>query len=125
MKTSNLESLEVFKEKLNSIEKNINDYVNKLIDENKGKSEEIKTNAYHNYKNYVVEQFNSILEELRTVDIKLEEANQIIENGQDDESVANAKKDLSYYTEKKEILGRLEENMIPLETRVMMELTFG
>ncbi len=125
MKTSNLESLEVFKEKLNSIEKNINDYVNKLIDENKGKSEEIKTNAYHNYKNYVVEQFNSILEELRTVDTKLEEANQIIENGQDDESVANAKKDLSYYTEKKEILGRLEENMIPLETRVMMELTFG
>jgi hypothetical protein len=85
-------------------EKNINDYVNKLIDENKGKSEEIKTNAYHNYKNYVVEQFNSILEELRTVDTKLEEANQIIENGQDDESVANAKKDLSYYTEKKEIL---------------------
>jgi hypothetical protein len=125
MNESNLESLEVFKERLNDIEKKINAYVNKLIDENKGKSEEIKTKAYLNYKDYVVEQSKSIMEEYGNTDTKLEEANQIIQNSQDSEEVLKAKKDLTYYTEKKEILERSETNLIPLETRVVMELTFG
>jgi hypothetical protein len=121
----NDDGLEAFKEKVGLYTIKITDFANKIIADNKGKSDDLKTQAYYNYKAYVNNELRPFVSDADEAENKIKEADQIIADNKNKDQVAKAQEELAFYTEKMNIMENFDEALKSLETKVILELTFG
>ena len=121
----NDEGIEAYKEKVSKFVVKITDFSNKIIEENKGKSEDVKTEAYQKYRAYLDIELKPYLKDAEEADSKILQANTIISKSKNMDEIAKAKEDLAFYTEKMTIMENIYETLRNIETNVILKLTFG
>jgi hypothetical protein len=121
----NDDGLEAYKEKVGLFIVKITEFANKIISENKGKSEDVKTEAYQNYKVYLNDELRPFVSDAEEAEDKIREAYHVIAENQNKDQVGKAQEELAFYTEKMKIMENLDEALKSLETKLILELTFG